>query len=415
MEAQDPEALAEQKAAYLLEVSKYELCAQFCRDQLALYPGNLLLYRKLFMAYFQMNKGKEARETAEQMLRLFPEEPISYVSAGQLQKRMMQTSRALAYFQQARMLRPDSAFIIGCVAITQLSLKHYQEAIQAADEGLQEDPTEMNCLIAAARAHMQLDMHAAAGDHMQELLKHHPDSFEAHAVAGEWFKRANMTENAIEHFSEAMRIEPERVRALAEHDLFLLEHFPTYYQANKDSLKKFLLIEGLFIAVALFAMYKKWQWVLILFITFMLLHGIDFAVKRENFFRKMIRDWGLNRFAMLVKLHQRDLLEYLVAYLLLGLGGLFLYLNHWIIAFKIFLPLYLFLPYTVVPDEEAIDLPGWAKLLFAACWLILIGSLFNYRAIQFWTIWVVLGTSLFMFAWLYLRSRRNKNLEEEPE
>src|SRR5205823_12580613 len=102
-----------------------------------------------------------------------------------------------------------NADYFGILASLELRKSRWREALVAANQGLEIEPENGLCTNLRAQALVKLGDRAAAATTMGEALARRPDDAYTHANQGWALLHAGQPRQALDHFREALRLDPE--------------------------------------------------------------------------------------------------------------------------------------------------------------------------------------------------------------
>ena len=106
-------------------------------------------------------------------------------------------------------LEPDDADYWGQLAAIELSTGKWDAALAAADRGLQVDPEHVNCTNLRVQAPQNSGRRTDADAAVEAALRRTPDDAFTHANRGWTLLEQGNPAKAMEHFREALRLNPE--------------------------------------------------------------------------------------------------------------------------------------------------------------------------------------------------------------
>jgi hypothetical protein len=199
---------------------------------------------------YDRNRYREAKAAVGESLRLDPENP--------------------AYF-----------FLRGAMSADE---HHWQEGLNDADAGLALDPEHEGCLNLKARCLVKLGRDSHAGVTLESALQRNPDNAHTHANQGWRLLEAGEHKRALEHFREALRLDPELdwaragiVEAMkARHFIYRIFFKYLSWMSRMTTQVQFAIVIGAYLAYRWVAGLARdnpesygWLWpVLILYIAF---------------------------------------------------------------------------------------------------------------------------------------------------
>lgn len=198
-----------QRAFALLEVHRYKEAQHAAIEALSENPDDVTAHLVIAQASLQLEQYNKALEAANTSISLAPDVAECYLTRARAYLATNKAKLARADCTQALELDPYKAETFGVLAWAHAAESHWREAIDAAEQGLELDPEETNCINARARSLMFLRQGHRAFEGIEAALARSPDDAYTHANAG-WAKlQAGDREAALNHFTEALRLEPE--------------------------------------------------------------------------------------------------------------------------------------------------------------------------------------------------------------
>ena len=114
---------------------------------------------------------------------------------------------------EAIRLNPDDALFFGRLASIELLLGNTSTALKAAERGLAIDPNSTVCQTIQAELLNKMGRRTAALNQTEGALSQKPNDSLIHASRGWMFLREGTSANAIEHFRESLRLDPNQIWA----------------------------------------------------------------------------------------------------------------------------------------------------------------------------------------------------------
>jgi tetratricopeptide (TPR) repeat protein len=134
-------------------------------------------YRNIGDAYIRLKKYKEAIEALEKVLELSKPEEVIYEAIGHCYDRLRNYAQARFHYRKASHLNPDDSKLFYKIACTYYNESQWQSAVKQ----------------------------------LESALKIHRQQFEYNLLMGEAKLQLNQTKEAIQFFSNAVRIKPRNV------------------------------------------------------------------------------------------------------------------------------------------------------------------------------------------------------------
>ncbi|MBE7463190.1 MAG: tetratricopeptide repeat protein [Planctomycetes bacterium] len=373
-----------ERAHLLLQQHRPEMAEAELRLALAEDPDAPEAHALLALCLSELERHTEATEEAQRAVSLAPDDSFShYVHAAVLSGRDDYAAAGAAIAEAIRLL-PEEPDYWGLLGGVRLSQKRWQDALDAAESGLRHDAEHEKCLNVRAIALVKLGRQAEAGRVLDVALRQNPDNTLTHANQGWALLEAGEPQKAMEHFREALRLEPNNewarqgiVEALkARHFIYrwMLKYF--LFMGKLSDKAAWAVIIGLYLGNRVIASLSKshpaWapylQPILYLYLGFCLLTWLAYPL-----FNLLLR---FNRFGRLALNRDQIRMSNALAVLLLGLAGALVWLGFssnpvesvcaqetaWFFGL-------LMLPVTGVFHCE----PGWPRRLMTFIAAILIG------------------------------------------
>lgn len=198
-----------ERAMLLLQQSRHALAEEELRKALAEEPDHALAHSYLGLCLANRERFKEATVEAERGVELAPDISVPfYVLATVLQMRN-RLDEAEDTVDEAIRLDPEDVDNHALAAEIRYGKRRWQSALDAAEEGLRIDPENTTCNNLRAMALVKLGRKAEAGATIESALARDPDNALTHANRGWTYLEQSNPQKALEHFREALRLDPE--------------------------------------------------------------------------------------------------------------------------------------------------------------------------------------------------------------
>jgi tetratricopeptide (TPR) repeat protein len=196
------------RALMLLNQSRPDLAEQELRQALGADPDDGIAHALLALCLAQRKAYAEATEEAEAAVHLAPDHPFPhYVLASVLHERH-RDDEAAAAVREAIRLNPEDADAFALLASIRFQQRDWEGARRAAERGLRIDPENDRCANLRAMALVKLGRRAEAEAAIEGALARDPENAVTHANQGwVWLERSE-PQKALEHFREALRLNP---------------------------------------------------------------------------------------------------------------------------------------------------------------------------------------------------------------
>jgi tetratricopeptide (TPR) repeat protein len=243
------------RAQLLLHQHRYDLAEKELRAALAEDPGDSDGHAILAMCIAEQKRYDEATREAQEAVRLEPDSPLAHYALAAVYNDRDRLEEAERSIREAIRLDPEDADAHALLASLHLQRKRWQDAVDAAQAGLECDPEHVRCANLRAMALVKLRRRDEADATIQAALERDPDNALTHANQGWALLHANDPKRALEHFREALRLEPNMewarlgiIEALKARNFvyrFMLRYF--LWMSGLSSGAQWALIIGLWI------------------------------------------------------------------------------------------------------------------------------------------------------------------------
>jgi tetratricopeptide (TPR) repeat protein len=198
-----------QRGMLLYQQGRYQEAVGELRMQLAQDVEDSTTHGALALALSELEQHAEATEHAQRAIHLAPDEAYGHYALARVMLGRKRFQEARAAILEAIRLDPYEANYFGILALLELGKSRWREALEAANQGLQIEPEHGLCTNMRAQALVKLGDRAAAAATMDDALARRPDDAYTHANQGWALLDARQPYQALEHFREALRLDPE--------------------------------------------------------------------------------------------------------------------------------------------------------------------------------------------------------------
>lgn len=157
----------------------------------------------------QETRRAEALAAARTAVGLAPDDAFARGVEARVHLEAERWNEAERAAREAILIDPDDPDHFGVLAAAHLSRSRWADALDAADEGLELDPEHTACANLRATALVHLDRRDEAGATLHGALARDPDNSHTHANQGWASLHAADRRAALDHFREALRLDPE--------------------------------------------------------------------------------------------------------------------------------------------------------------------------------------------------------------
>jgi tetratricopeptide (TPR) repeat protein len=198
-----------ERALLLYQQSRPEMAEAELRQALAADPQDGYAHALLALCLAQRERFEDATSEAEQAIHLQPDSGFTHYAHARVLYDRYRFAEARAAIQEAIRLDSTDADYFSLLAGIHFQERHWQQAVEAAEQGLQFDPEHVGCTNLRAMALVKLGRKAEAGTTIDAALSKNPDNSLTHANQGWTLLEKGQPKKALEHFREALRLDPE--------------------------------------------------------------------------------------------------------------------------------------------------------------------------------------------------------------
>jgi tetratricopeptide (TPR) repeat protein len=198
-----------QRALLLIEQGRHEMADREARQSLAEHPHDAMSHSVLALCLVNAKKYQEASEEAALAIHHEPDNPFGHYTQAVVffeRNRYREAEQAIA---QAISLNPYVVSYYALWGSLHLAQSRWQQALEAAEEGLACDPEDVDCTNIRAQALKQLRRPGDAAAVIGNSLARAPENATSHALMGWTLVEQGEYQKAMEHFREALRLEPD--------------------------------------------------------------------------------------------------------------------------------------------------------------------------------------------------------------
>lgn len=197
-----------ERALLLFQQGRHELAEKELRQVIASDPGESYPRSLLAMCLSEREQFQEATEEARQAIALAPDVAFAHYALAHVLSDRNRFDEALVAVREAIQLDPYSAPCCALESQCLHNLKKWPEALAAAERGLEIDAEHVGCTNLRAMALVKLGRKAEAGKTIDAALAKQPESALTHANMGWTLLHQGDARKALEHFREALRLNP---------------------------------------------------------------------------------------------------------------------------------------------------------------------------------------------------------------
>jgi len=240
-----------ERAELLFQQSRHDLAEKELRLSLALDPNFAMAHGLLALCMLERQAFKEATDEAYQTIALAPDLPFSYhvLAAVALARNRLEEAEAAA--NRAIELNPYDAGMHQLLGGIYMNQRRWPAALQQADEGLKLDADHIGCANLRVMALLKLGRKAEADAVMGGILSRSPEDAFSHANQGWTALNQSQARKALDHFREALRLDP----TLDFAKMGMVEALKARFLIYRLMLRWFLFMARLG---------RQWQWAIVI-------------------------------------------------------------------------------------------------------------------------------------------------------
>jgi Tfp pilus assembly protein PilF len=204
-----------QRALVLFEQSRLDLAEPEVRQALVADPDNALAHAMLSICLLEREDWNGATDEARTAVRLGPDSPFSHATLARVLANRQYLDEALESAEESLRLDPTDADTYALLSLIHTQRRDWTAALNMAEQGLEHDAEHVGCNNARAMALTKLGRTAEAGKTLAAALEREPENSWSHANLGWTSLHEGNSKKALEHFREALRLDPTEEYAKA--------------------------------------------------------------------------------------------------------------------------------------------------------------------------------------------------------
>ena len=196
------------RAELLLQQGRFPDAERELGQLLSNDPRHPLAHAMMAHAMLGQLRLNDAEYAAREAVRGAPDEPFAHYAVAAVLRERRRFAEAAQAIQAAIALNPYAAGQFALLAQIRCDQREWSAALAAADQGLAIDPEHPACVNLRAIALVHLGRRGEAAAVVQGALDKDPENAVTHANQGWNYLHNNDPKKALEHFREALRLEP---------------------------------------------------------------------------------------------------------------------------------------------------------------------------------------------------------------
>jgi tetratricopeptide (TPR) repeat protein len=201
--------LSIERGSLLFQTGRHELAEQEFRAALVQEPNNALAHAMVALCLVEQKKYAEATTEAQQAIGLRPDWDVGYSALAAIFSARERLKDAALMAQRAIELDPFDPQHHALLAGIRIKQRQWPAALVEADVGLAIDPQHASCVNYRGIALVNLGRREEASQTIGGALQRNPHNATTHANQGWALLHSGDHKAALEHFREALRINPE--------------------------------------------------------------------------------------------------------------------------------------------------------------------------------------------------------------
>ena len=197
------------RAQLLMQQHRFELAEEQLRLALAEGTETATAHALLALCLSERNKFDEATTEAQQAIHDAPDEALGFHALATIQWKRNQLTDAQKTISEAIRLEPWNAHHFHVLSGIESNRYRWSESLAAAEQGLACDPDDIGCNNLRAIALVNLGRKAEAGQSIDATLSKNPEDAVTHANQGWTLLHQRQPLDAMKHFREALRLQPD--------------------------------------------------------------------------------------------------------------------------------------------------------------------------------------------------------------
>ncbi len=199
-----------QRALLLVEQNRFEMAEQELRGALAEEPEDAMTHAVLGLCLAEREKYKEATDEVKRAIHESPDMAFAHYALAKVLYKRDRPDEARAAIEEAIRLEPGDADYHSLLSAIHFDRREWPAALEAAEHGLQLEAEHMGCVNLRAMALVKLGRKEEAGVTIGGALERDPENAVTHANQGWALLNQGDHVKALEHFREALRIDPQQ-------------------------------------------------------------------------------------------------------------------------------------------------------------------------------------------------------------
>lgn len=196
------------RAELLFQQSRFDLAENELRQELTTDPDQPHAHALLGLCLAHREQFAEATREAREAVHLAPDYPFAHYVLGHILHDRHLLNEAEKAAREAIRLDPDASAHRSLLAGICFDKGDWSAALAVAEEGLELDPEDVGCANLKSMALVKLGRKQEAARTLDGVLSRDPENEISHANQGWTYLEQRKPDKALEHFREALRLNP---------------------------------------------------------------------------------------------------------------------------------------------------------------------------------------------------------------
>ncbi len=202
-----------ERAQQLFNLERYQQATDELLKLLAFEPSNSDALRLLTACYINVGNTQKARQYANLYLAAQPDESVAHYYNALVLTREDKPQQSEQSIREAIRIDVYEPAYWGFLAALYIDKKEWKQALNYANKGLEYDPEHITCLNHRTLCLNKLNLKEELSHSINETLDADPNNYYTHSNVG-WSKlEQNKPKEAITHFRESLRLNPNYTHA----------------------------------------------------------------------------------------------------------------------------------------------------------------------------------------------------------
>lgn len=202
-----------QRGILLISQSRPDLAEKHLRQALLNSPDDPAGHAWLAEALGAQDRHVDALRCATEAVRLAPDWDFAYAAQARQLLQLGRLKESEAAISQALRLNPLESSYYGLRAAIDTDRGQWEEALGWSEKGLQHDADDSTCANLRSMALVKLGRKEEALSASRGILSRQPEDALSHSVQGWNYLEKSQPRPALEHFREALRLDPQMEHA----------------------------------------------------------------------------------------------------------------------------------------------------------------------------------------------------------